>query len=481
MALIQALIAMIGRSAKKFLNAIFGWAVRALFGATSGMQQSLLTALVAIAALWPLLLVGIAAPRVSAFLLTFVPISRSVPDGAIRLVWVALTLFVPAVLGVAMALNAPRSAPRESAWKRAVRGYPLTLGISLAFWLTAVIVPVLQIRAAMRRHEQTYIPLVVGRDGYEQTADRIAEVLAACGFRISRRSPTFWMRTPLAIMRRLGGDALDVFTPNQLAYLVGPELEIVLYPSSLLIRGSVQNASTSHGLIMEALANTDAYQTTDADAQDLEKQIRRVWSVLEREPRAHVDSGWLEQRLDEIADRLRRLEAPYDEWQIIYRQTLQLGRALHGVPQLLTGIEEETMKTPERTTIEHAHAPAADLSTVQLVSEIGSKAMELVAKEIDLAKAELREDYQAELAAVKTFAAAAVAGITTLNLLLVAGVFALASYTSPLRAALYVTGLLALITLGTAVHAWRKRITEPLDATRKTVEEDVQWVKEQMA
>jgi uncharacterized membrane protein YqjE len=478
MALLQALFALIGRSAKKMLNAIFGWAVRALFGATSGVQQTLLTTLVAVAALWPLLIVGIAAPRVGAFLLTFVPISKSFSENSIRVLWIGLTLVVPALVGVALALNAPDRVPREPAWKRGARGYPVTLGISLAFWLTAVLVPVLQLRSAIRRHQQTYVPLIVGKDGYEPTVNRIRSVLAARGHDVARRPPTTWMRAPLAILRRLGGDALDAFAPGQLAYLVGPGLEIVIYPSSLLIRGSPQRVTISHGLIMETLAKADAYQTVDAGAQDLEKQIRRVWAALERDPRAHVRSPWLEQRLTEITARLGRLAAPYDEWQIVYRQALQLGRALHGEPQLLTGFQEENAMNSERNT---NWTDVERPSTIQLVGEIGTKAMELVTKEIDLAKAELREDYHAELAAIKAFAAAGVGAIATLNLLLVAAVFAFSTDTTPVRAALCAAGLLLVLTLAAVGIAWRRRVREPLDLTRKSVEEDVQWVKEQLA
>jgi uncharacterized membrane protein YqjE len=124
---------------------------------------------------------------------------------------------------------------------------------------------------------------------------------------------------------------------------------------------------------------------------------------------------------------------------------------------------------------------AETLSTTQLVGEISSKVMELIAKEIDLAKAELREDYRAELSAIKALAATAVGAIATLNLLLVAGVFALASSMTPVHAALFAAGLLLLPTIAAGVFAWRQRVTKPLDLTRKTVEEDVQWAKEQLA
>src|SRR6185312_15760616 len=69
MAILQALLTLIGRSAGKVLNAIFGWAVRALFGQTSSRQQTFLSAIVAAAVAWPILLLGLAAPKVAALLL----------------------------------------------------------------------------------------------------------------------------------------------------------------------------------------------------------------------------------------------------------------------------------------------------------------------------------------------------------------------------------------------------------------------------
>jgi hypothetical protein len=79
MAVLQALFAFIGRSAGRILNAIFGWAVRALFGSTSGREQMVLTGVVPMAASWPLLLIGVAAPRAAAFVLAFVPVRKVLP------------------------------------------------------------------------------------------------------------------------------------------------------------------------------------------------------------------------------------------------------------------------------------------------------------------------------------------------------------------------------------------------------------------
>ena len=62
-AIIQALIAFVGRSFGKILSALFDWAVIAIFGYTSGTEKVFLSALLAAAGAWPVLLLGIIARR----------------------------------------------------------------------------------------------------------------------------------------------------------------------------------------------------------------------------------------------------------------------------------------------------------------------------------------------------------------------------------------------------------------------------------
>src|SRR4051812_6704124 len=102
MAIIQALFALLTRSAGKILNAIFGWAVVALFGRTSAKQQTVLSVIVGAAAVWPLLLLGIAFPKVVTLIVSFIPLSKHVPSGWVRPVWVVLALLVPITVGLAV-------------------------------------------------------------------------------------------------------------------------------------------------------------------------------------------------------------------------------------------------------------------------------------------------------------------------------------------------------------------------------------------
>src|SRR4029453_10492317 len=102
-----------------------------------------------------------------------------------------------------------------------------------------------------------------------------------------------------------------------------------------LLRGGAQDTAWAHGVVVEALTAPPALQTFAPRAQDIERQIRRVWSVYRENPRAHEHSSALSGRLEEIAGDLRRAPVPYDERRVVYRQALQLGRALGGEGQLL--------------------------------------------------------------------------------------------------------------------------------------------------
>src|SRR5581483_8900094 len=127
MAIVQALIAFVGRSFGRILSALFDWAVVAIFGYTTGTQKIFLSALLAAAGAWPLLLLGTIAPRFAAFVLAFVPIPESVPAGIIRIVWIAVAVVVPLGVGIAMAARQPEDRPKRPWPARLLRGFPITI------------------------------------------------------------------------------------------------------------------------------------------------------------------------------------------------------------------------------------------------------------------------------------------------------------------------------------------------------------------
>ena len=329
MAVLQALLALLTRSAGTIVNAVFGWAVLALFGKTSPKQQTLLSGVVGMAAAWPLLALGIVVPRVTTFLIAFIPLSNHVPKLAIRIVWGALALIVPIIVGLVVASKAPLGGPRESFVMRVLRGFPITLGIAAAFLIMFITVPALRISSMVRGRQDEHAPSITEGGGYEVVAKQIDGILRRYGLEATRTEPSWWLSGPATVMRALCGKALRGFLPEKLAYWKGPTLEVAFYPSDVLIRGKKETAAWIHGILVEQLVFGPGLQTFDPNAQKVERHIR---SLLGQKRRSDV----AEQELHDVVEELGKLSGlAYDDWQALYRQLGQLGRAMSGQQQLL--------------------------------------------------------------------------------------------------------------------------------------------------
>lgn len=487
MALIQAILSLISRSVGKILSALFDWAVVALFGRVSGTRRMLLSGLVASAAAWPLLLAGVVAPRAATFLLAFVPLPDAVPAWLVRLVWIALALFVPVAVGAGLRPAAQNDGARPGLFRSILRGFPITAGLALAFLILLITVPALRLASALRGRQDIHVPLVTTAESYPAAATLIAETLRQNDFAVESQPPPWWSALPTRILIRLGGGNLSGLLVAESAYFRAGELELALYPNALLLRGGVEDIARAHVLVVEALSGrSDMFQTVTAEAQDLERQIQRVWAAYRREPVAHRNAWALRSRLEAITAEMGERPLPFDEWQIVYRQVLQLDRALAGKPQLL---EERllgkdkimaTSMAPTPPTKAAAYNPRA-LSTVSLVRRIAEATSVLIRKEVELARAELDEDLHATLGMVKLLGAAALLALLGLNLLLLAAVLVLAFWLPAWGVALALSGLLLVVAAGLGAVAWSRRVQAPLDLTRKTVKEDLQWAKERLA
>jgi hypothetical protein len=344
MAILQATLVLIGKSAGKILNAIFGWAVRALFGQTAARQQTFLSALVAAAVAWPVLLVGMAFPRVAARLLVFVPIPHATPSWAIRIVWLALVVIVPLALGLAIGAKAPPGTGSESFARRMLRGFPITLGLSVAFLIMFVSVPAMRLAALVRKERSASIPAITTARAYRQLAAVAIEVLNRAHFDLRPGKPGWWVLAPTRILGWFGGDAFAAFVPTEMEHFESASLSVSFYPSGVLLRGKPQRTTWAHGLVTEALLRTDALQSSDPKAQEIEKEIRRLWKAFQTISNRGTDQAT--ESVQALVRELDELNVEFDDWQVLYRQMLQLGRTLHGERQLF----EQKARTGEALT-----------------------------------------------------------------------------------------------------------------------------------
>ena len=482
MAIVQAVFAFISRSLGRIFSALFDWAVVALFGRVGGARKTALSVLMAAAAAWPLLLLGIVAPQVATFVLAFVPLAGSVSTNVARLIWVALALLVPLGIGVAVWMQADPEKRSASVVRSILRGFPITLGLAGAFAVLLVTVPVLRIASGLRGRRDVHMPLVTTQESYSLAARLVVGTLRRHGFDIKPEPPPWWMALPSRILLRLGRGAFEGFVLEKTAYFRGASLEAALYPNALLLRGTETDTARAQALVVEAVTgHPDMFQTFSPGAQDLERQIQRVWTALRRHPEAHAQAAPLLSRLDDIAAQMARAPLPFEEWQVLYRQVLQLERALRGERQVL----EATLPgggPPRPALVRTAWTGnPRHLSTPQLIARIAEAGTLLVEKEVALAREELRSDVRAEIGSAKLLAGALVAGLIGATVLLVAAVFVLSRWMAPWAAALTVGGALLVAGAALGLLGWGRLVLAPLAVTRKTVTEDLQWVKERLA
>jgi len=312
-----------------------GWAVDALFGQTTAREQILFPVLIAAAVAWPLLLIGILAPKVAVQMVAMVPLPASVSAWGVRLVWIGLALLIPLAVGLAVVRRREDLVGHRARWLASIwRGFPITVGLSAAFAVIFVSVPAMRLAALLRRRKTADIPIIMNASAYHEVATKLCEVLNRQGFSFRAAEPEWWISAPLRLLARLGGDALRSHVPARVAHFVTGDLSISLYPSGLLLRGRPKRLTWAHGLIAESVVHTDGLQTTDPNAQALERRLRPLWKAYDRAPAEHQG---LAGELDRIARELRTLQVDWDDWQVLYRQILQLGRAIAGQPQLLEG------------------------------------------------------------------------------------------------------------------------------------------------
>ncbi|MBS2027459.1 MAG: phage holin family protein [Deltaproteobacteria bacterium] len=123
----------------------------------------------------------------------------------------------------------------------------------------------------------------------------------------------------------------------------------------------------------------------------------------------------------------------------------------------------------------------AEQGTAELVREIAEKAQMLARKEVQLARAELRQDVKTELGSLKGAGAAAMLAVWGVCVLFVAGALAVGLVIAPWLAALLVGLALLLVAGGLAFWAWAHKVDKPLSATRQNLQDNVDWAKRRLS
>ena len=347
MAIVQALIALLARSAGRLLNTVFGWATVMLFGKVPDDRQIYLSIMAFGSVAWLAVAIGIAFPAVGVFLLAFVPLPDWVNDNWVRLIMLGLALLIPPLVGLLSIKMLDEEQRPKSARDKAMavlKGYPYTCGLALTLVMMTLFAPFLMLHALVRRWKTDHVPVIVEATDYMHLVGEIETALAAADWKTERRRASWMLRLPTKTLTALAGGAIEKMVADQLTTLASDKLEVTLHPSDLVISGAQQDVAHVRAVLAEQLAFSDAYFTWSKEANEIEDRMQAVWGELQRGIMRFTPEDVVA-RIQEIDRDLRQLKVPYEEWEVLFRQKLLLER---GMLQVATGVTERPQDLADR-------------------------------------------------------------------------------------------------------------------------------------
>jgi hypothetical protein len=327
-AILAPLIAFLGRQLGRLVQLVFGWATLLLFGRVPQSKQLLLAGVSAGAVAWIVVLIGVAIPDFGAWLIAFVPIPDFVDEGWVRLAFLAIAVALPLLIGLGgLVLMDPADRPTGFGGKllQILRGYPYAAVLALVIVFLLVVAPSYKVRTIVKRWEDAHIPIIVKPGGYEQVAGELEAAVDAAGLNLERVRAPRVLEAPSRLLAVVGGESVRRLVPDRLVMLKAPSLEVTIHPSDVAIVGTKESVARARAAVADRLTKTEAYLTVAEEAQEIEDELRelRTANTTDGDAREAV-----KERLRTLDSRLARLVVPYEEWEVLYRQRLQVERDL---------------------------------------------------------------------------------------------------------------------------------------------------------
>ena len=514
MAVISLLLSFIGKKIGSIIQAIFGWSVTALFGRLPGKKQLAVSIALLVSIAWPVFVVGLFFPAVAGWALAFLPLEKWIGPLAMRIVWGALAFLAPLLVGGLTHWAAPST--KGGLLRSLVNGYPLAVGFFIAFVITVVTVPLVKIASIVRGwdDQHVYVQPRVGR--YDNVLRELAEACARAGLvpEISE------VPTSMALSTK----ALKVFAHGMVSPIVAEEvkcvradgLEMYLYPSDLLIRGTTEKVALVRAMLTRTEVDADAYLVGSQAGQYIQDELGRLIEMIALHEKKQRDVGRAAgSRLVDIWNEMNQSKLPFDEWVMLESIARRVERRLvrekigaealpldneddeldsiaakantelavknepWGMPKKRASEAQENLMAIEvASPSERNPALLDEASTADLVKEMMDEAKELVRLEVALAK----EDVKQELAQVQNAAIslgiAAGASVIVLCLLAVSLVLALGGTA---LVALGVAGGFLVVAAIAGYVGYGLLPKNPLQKTRHRLENDVNQLKEHIA
>lgn len=331
MAILATLLAFGSRFAGKILTTALGWASTLLFGRVPADRQILVLGITFGSVIWMVLLAGVVFPAIGTFLLVLVPQQDVIPEWIIRLAMLIGALVVPAVVGgLTLLLAGPAQRTVRGVAGAVARGYPLTALLAVLLVFLAGLSIWRKANSLRRGWVDAHVPIVVNAGAYEQVADDLDRAVTAAGLDVTPITASAVMSKPARWLAAVAGPGSKSLVPERLIQLDGQDLDILIYPMDLLMSGKPELVNRARAAMASRLTSSAAHMTVSAEAQAVEDRLTALARPRddddpERKPR-YDDAAEAEFRaIDEI---LASSPVAYEEWEVLYRQRLQVERDL---------------------------------------------------------------------------------------------------------------------------------------------------------
>jgi hypothetical protein len=279
--------------------------------------------------IWMVLVVGVVVPQIGTFLLFLVPPQDIVPEGVVRLAMLIGALVLPAVIGgLTLALSPEQERGGRAVVEAVARGYPLTVLLAVLLVFLAGLAIWRKVTALLRHWGDAHVPLVVKPGAYDRVATDLARAVTDAGLDVVASPASAAMSKPARWIAAVGGRSSSALVPERMLQLRGADLDILIYPMDLLISGKPEPLARARAAMASRLTTTAAHLTVSAEAQAVEDRITALaGSPAGAGERPRFDDA-AAAAFSAIDETLATIVIPYDEWEVLYRQRLQVEREL---------------------------------------------------------------------------------------------------------------------------------------------------------
>jgi hypothetical protein len=398
-AILAALIAFGSRFASKVLTTALGWASTLLFGRVPASRQILLLGITFGSVIWMVMVAGFFIPDLGTFLLLLVPPQDFVPEQVIRLVMLVGVIVVPGVVGlVTLALTTKDERTPRRAVETVARGYPLTILLAVLLVFLALLAIWRKGTSLIRRWTDAHVPMVVKPGAYDQVADDLDRALSDAGFDLTPETAPASMSMPAKWLAAVAGRTSSSLVPDRMLRLRGKDLDILIYPMDILISGKPDDVTRARAAMASRLTTSAAHLTVTAEGQSIEDRLTALGKGSgdpDHPPRFDEAAAAEFAAIDE---ELATIRVPYEEWEVLYRQRLQVerdlragamaGEAVLGAETPGVGGPQEALATVGRLLRQGASAfieAATDDDTVDAIDKLAGPRWKLAAQAADVA------------------------------------------------------------------------------------------------